>query len=147
MVWGRGRRDKATATRFVAAVNARDLTTLAAMTTDDFAYIDSWREGIVGREKVLAAVEALFASDPDFAIDVERMSFRNPHVLMSGTISSTLFAESRRAVWRAICDGDRLAEWQSWAEGGPPPMSRTFAPKEVQDLSDRAIDLPDPNEV
>lgn len=144
MVWGRSRRDKATAERFVAAVNAHDPDALAGLMTEDFAYIDSWREGIVGRDNVLAAVQMLFAADPGFGIEVERTSYRQPHVLMSGRITSAQFSDKRRAVWRALCDGDRLAEWQSWAEGGPPPMSRTFAPEAVRDLAHRAKDKPDP---
>lgn len=143
MVWGRSRRDKATAQRFVEAVNAHDLNALGQLMTDDFAYIDSWREGIVGRDKALAAVGVLFATDPEFGIDVERSSFRDPHVLMSGTVSSIQFGDKRRAVWRALCEGNCLAEWQSWAEGGPPPMSRTLAPDAARDLSDRAADKPD----
>lgn len=143
MVWGRSRRDKATAERFIAAVNAHDLDALGQLMTDDFAYIDSWREGIVGRDNVLAAVGVLFASDPEFGIEVERKSYRDPHVLMSGRIASTQFGDKRRAVWRARCDGDRLVEWQSWAEGGPPPMSRTLAPQAVRDLSERADERPD----
>ena len=146
-MWGRSRRDKATAERFVAAVNAHDLDALAGLMTDDFAYIDSWREGIVGRDNVLAAVRVLFATDPGFGIEVERKSYREPHVLMSGRITSAQFADKRRAVWRALCDGDRLAEWQSWAEGGPPPMSRMLAPDDARDLSDRATDPPDANEL
>jgi hypothetical protein len=143
MIWGRSRKDREVAGRFVAAVNAHDLAALGDLMTDDFAYIDSWREGIVGRDKVLAAVGVLFATDPDFGIEVERTSFRAPHVMMSGTVSSMQFGEARRAVWRARCEGGRLAEWQSWAEGGPPPMSRTLAPGAVRDLSDRAEDKPD----
>jgi len=147
MVWGRSWRDKATAERFVAAVNAHDLEALGSLMTEDFAYIDSWREGIVGRDKVLAAVGVLFATDPGFGIEVERKSYRDPYVLMSGRITSVQFADKRRAVWRALCDGDRLAEWQSWAEGGPPPMSRILAPEAVRDLSERATEPPDTGEL
>lgn len=143
MVWGRARKDKATAERFVAAVNAHDLDALGALMTDDFAYIDSWREGIVGRDNVLAAVAVLFAADKGFGIEVERKFYRAPHVLMSGKVISMQFADKRRAVWRARCDGDRLAEWQSWAEGGPPPLARTLAPEHARDMSDRATDPPE----
>lgn len=143
MLWGRSRRDQEVASRFVAAVNAHDVEALGSLITDDFAYIDSWREGVVGRDKVLAAVRVLFANDPQFGIAVERSSYRDPHVLMSGTVSSVQFGDNRRAVWRARCEGDRLAEWQSWAEGRPPPMTRTIAPDAVRDLSDRAEDKPE----
>jgi hypothetical protein len=142
-MWGRGNKAKAIARRFVTALNAHDSDGLEALMSEDFAYIDSWREGVVGRDKVIAAVRGLFAVDPVFGVEVERMSYRDPHVLMSGLITSKQFGEGRRAVWRAKCDGDRLSEWQSWAEGGPPPMSRALAPGEARDLSDRATDKPE----
>jgi hypothetical protein len=147
MFRGRAQRDKALVNRFVAALNAHEADALEALLTEDFAYIDSWREGVVGRERVMAAVRKLFAADPQFGIEVERQSYRAPHVLMSGTVTSAQFGESRRAVWRALCAGDKMAEWQSWAEGGPPPMSRALAPEHTRDLSDRAIEKPGPEDL
>ena len=46
MLWGRGQKCKALAARFVAAVNAHDADAMRALVTDDFTYIDSWREGV-----------------------------------------------------------------------------------------------------
>ena len=147
MFWGRAYKEKALVARFVAALNAHDGDALEGMMTEDFAYIDSWREGVVGRDKVLAAVRTLFASDPEFGVSIEKTGYRAPHVLMSGTVRSVSFGENRRAVWRVRCTGERVAEWQSWAEGGPPPMSRTLAPEFAKDLSDRAGERPDPGEL
>lgn len=143
MFWGRAYREKALVARFVAAINAHDTEALGPLMTEGFAYIDSWREGVVGRENVLAGIRMLFASDPEFRIDVERNVYRAPHVLMSGKVFSAQFGDGRRAVWRARCEGDRIAEWQSWAEGRPPPMSRSLVPESTRDLSDRAGDRPD----
>lgn len=143
MIWGRGRKCKALAERFVAAVNARDIPSMRAIVTENFTYIDSWREGVVGREEVLEGTSRLFAADPGFALEVETTSFNDPHVLMRGWVnSSNPDVGRRRAVWRALCEGDRIAEWQAWAEGKPPSMTRAYSPADVADLSDRAPDTP-----
>lgn len=143
MFWGRGHREKALVRRFVAALNAHDVGALEAMMVADFAYIDSWREGVEGRETVLAAVRLLFETDPRFGVEVEQMSYQAPFVRMSGRITSARFGEGRRAVWQAVCDGKRLSSWQSWAEGGPPPMTRALAPEYARDMSGRASDQPE----
>ncbi len=143
MLWSRGRKCKALVARFVAAANAHDADAMAGLVTADFAYIDSWREGVTGRDKVIAGARVMFAADPGFRIEVESMSFSDPFVLMRGWVESSLPAVGRRrAVWRARCEDGLIAEWQAWAEGGPPRMSRTFSPSAVQDFSNRAPEHP-----
>lgn len=144
MWWGRSRRDKAVATAFVAALNAHDIDAAASLLADDFTYIDSWREGVTGRDANLAAFRALITMDPDFNIEVERMDWRDPHVLMTGRVNSRQFGEGRRAVWQVLVRDGKLAEYQAWAEGGPPPMSRMLSPQHVADMSNRAGDKPEP---
>ena len=94
MLWGRSRRGKALVEQFVAALNAHDVTALEGMMSDDFTYIDSWREGVTGRDKVLAALRMLFAADTDFGIEVDRYDWRDPHVLMTGRVNSRQFTRS-----------------------------------------------------
>lgn len=143
MLWGRIRKSKALVSRFVAAVNAHDVDAMHALVAPDFTYIDSWRQGVTGRDAVMAGTRRLFEADPGFQVEVETMSFSDPDVLLRGWASSDMPAFGRRrAVWRARCENGLISEWQSWAEGGPPAMSRTFSPGEVRDLSDRAADLP-----
>ena len=110
--------------------------------SDDFTYIDSWREGVSGRDKVAPALRALFAADPEFGIEVDRYDWRDPHVLMTGRVNSSLFGMGRRAVWQVLVRDGKVAEYQAWAEGGPPPMSRVLAPTTVQSMTDRAADKP-----
>ena len=144
MLWGRGRKCKALAARFVAAVNAHDADALAPLLTEDFVNIDSWREGVIGRETAIAGARMLFAADPGLRLDVETMSFSDPYVLMRGWVeSANLAVGRRRAVWRARCEGGLIAEWQAWAEGSPPPLNRTFNPQATIDMSDRAPGVPD----
>lgn len=144
MIWGRGRRCKALAARFVATVNAHDAEGLRDLVTEDFTNIDSWREGIVGRETAIAGAHLLFEADPGLKLDVESMSFSDPYVLMRGWVeSANPEVGRRRAVWRATCEGGRIAEWQVWTEGRPPPpLNRTYNPEATVDLSARAPDAP-----
>jgi ketosteroid isomerase-like protein len=143
MLWGRGQKCKALAGRFVAALNAHDADALSALVTEDFTYIDSWREGVTGRERVLEGARQLFASDPEFRIEVESISYSEPFALMRGWVNSANpEVGRRRAVWRARCEGGLIAEWQAWAEGAPPPLNRTFSPQATVDMSDRAPEAP-----
>lgn len=143
MLWNTGRKCKDLAKRFVAAVNAHDVDAIAGFVTEDFTYIDSLRAGIVGRDKMMAATRVLMELDPGFGIEVEAMSYSEPYVLMRGWAnSSNPDFGRRRAVWRARCEDGLIAEWQSWADGGVPSMTRTYGPAEAQDLSDRASETP-----
>ena len=136
---GRSQKSKALVARFVAATNAHDAEAMRALVSEDFTYIDSWREGVTGRDKVILGAERLFEADPGFNIEVESVSFSDPFVLMRGWANSSVPAFGRRrAVWRARCEDGRVCEWQSWAEGGPPAMNRTYSPEATEDMSDRA---------
>ncbi len=143
MLWGRGIKCKALAARFVAAVNAHDADALGDLVTDDFTYIDSWREGVTGRDRVVEGSRQLFLADPGFRIEVESASYSDPFALLRGWVNSANpDVGRRRAVWRARCQNGRIAEWQAWAEGRPPPLNRTFSPEATIDMSDRAPEVP-----
>lgn len=143
MFWGRSRREKALVERYVAAINAHDADAIEAMLTEDFTYIDSWREGVTGRDKVMAAFRSLMQIDPDFGIEVDRMDWRDPHILMTGRVNSRQFGPNRRAVWQVLVRDGKIAEYQAWAEGGPPPMSRMLAPEHARSMADRAAEKPE----
>jgi len=143
MFWGHGRKCKALAERFVSAVNAHDADELATLVTEDFTSIDSWREGVIGREHAIAGARLLFAADPGLQLEVESISYSEPYALMRGWVESANPAVGRRrAVWRARCEDGLIAEWQAWAEGSPPPLNRTYSPDVAVDLSDRASENP-----
>ena len=143
MVWGRARREKGVVERFVSALNAHDTDRVEALLTDDFTYIDSWREGVSGRDRVMEGLRKLVAIDPGFGIEVDRMDWRDPFVLMSGRVNSNQFGAGRRAVWQVTMRDGKMAQYQAWAEGGPPPMSRMLSPEIVQNFADRSHDRPD----
>ncbi len=141
-MWGKAKKSKDCAQRFVAALNAHDIDAMAALMSEDFCYIDSWREGVEGRDKVLAGLRLVFERDPAFGVSVEGISYQAPHVLMAGRITSKQFGDRRRAVWRVETDGEHLSLWQSWADGGPPPMTRSLTPHDAVDMSHRSLDRP-----
>lgn len=142
MHWGRASKAKKIVQRFVDALQARDLTAIEAILSEDFTYIDSWREGVSGRDRVLPALRTLFEMDPDFGIEIDTMDWREPHVLMTGRVNSRSFGMGRRAVWQVLVREGRVAQYQAWAEGGPPPMSRMLAPDHAMDMTDRAQERP-----
>lgn len=142
MMWGRARREKALVERFIAAFNARDMAALRAMMTEDFTYIDSWREGVSGRDTVMPLLVGMFELDPEFTAEIETLDWRAPHVLVTGRVYSRHFGTARRALWQVLVRDGKVCEYQSWAEGGPPRLSRTVAPEHVRDLSDRASAKP-----
>lgn len=145
MLWGRGHKCKALAARFVAAVNAHDADAMSGLVTEDFTYIDSWREGVTGRDRVIEGSRQLFASDPGFRIEVNSTSYSDPFALMRGWVdSANPEVGRRRAVWRARCEDGLISEWQAWAEGSPPRLNRTFSPEATLDMSDRAPETPGP---
>lgn len=129
--------------RFVAALNAHDADAIEPLLAEDFTYIDSWREGVTGRTKVVAALRSLLLIDPDFSIEVDRMDWRDPHVLMTGRVNSRQFGPNRRAVWQVLVRDGKMAEYQAWAEGGPPPMSRTLSPQHTRSMAERAAEKPE----
>lgn len=143
MFGGRTRREKALVERFVAALNAHDADAIEPLLTEDFTYIDSWREGVTGRDRVMAALRSLLVIDPGFRIEVDRMDWREPHVLMTGRVHSRQFGPDRRAVWQVLVREGLIAEYQAWAEGGPPPMSRMLSPEYARSMADRAAEKPE----
>jgi hypothetical protein len=128
MMWGRSRKAKGLVERFVAAINAHDVGAVEALLTEDFTYIDSWREGVRGRDRVMAALRVLAEIDPDFGIEVDTMQWREPLILMSGRVNSRQFGMGKRAVWQITLRGDRISEY--------------LAPGHVEDMSHRAADKP-----
>lgn len=123
------------------ALNAHDIAALEKFMSDDFTYIDSWREGVTGRDIIIGALRRLIEQDPGFGIEVESYHWREPHVLMSGHVKSSLFG-SPRAVWQLTIRDGKVSEYQAWAEGGPPPMSRMLVPDRVTDMAARAYEKP-----
>lgn len=143
MFWGKSRRDREVVERFVSALNAHDADAIEPLLTEDFTYIDSWREGVTGRDRVMAALRLLLSIDPEFRLDVERMDWRDPQMLMTGRVHSRQFGPDRRAVWQVTVRDGLVAEYQAWAEGGPPPLSRTLAPEHTRSMADRAAPKPE----
>lgn len=143
MLWGRSRKSKTLVARFVAATNAHDVEAMSDLVTDDYTYIDSWREGVTGRDLVMDGARRMFAADPGFHIEVESSSYSDPFVLMRGWANSSIpEVGRRRAVWRARCEDGLISEWQSWAEGGPPPLNRTYSPPQTIEKVAGALESP-----
>jgi ketosteroid isomerase-like protein len=114
--------------RFVERINAGDVGGLVALMTEDHRFIDSLGEEVVGREKMRHGWAAYFRMVPDYRIEVREIFHRGQVVVLIGVArgtysrGGTLRAENAwqtPAAWRAVVRGDRIAEWQVYADNEP----------------------------
>lgn len=125
--------------RFVAAVNFHDLAGIAALMTDDHRFVDSLGAVVGGAAQMREGWQAYFQMVPDYHIDVRESFFNGAVVVLLGTAWGTYAPDGPRssenqwetpAAWRAVVRGDRVAEWQVYADNEP--IRQRFAAKSAQ---------------
>jgi hypothetical protein len=94
----------------------------------DHRLIDSLGAELAGQDRLRQGWEAYFRLVPDYRIEVQRTLADGPVVVLLGvargtyTRDGTLRREgawSTPAAWRALVAGDRVAEWQVYADNDP----------------------------
>jgi ketosteroid isomerase-like protein len=112
---------------FVDAINAHDVTAIAALTTPDHRFIDSLGHTIPA-EQLRGAWEGYFRMVPDYRIEVTRWIVDDNTVVAFGTASGTYTIDgkphpenawSTPAAWRALLRHGKIAEWQVYADNEP----------------------------
>lgn len=109
--------------KFVARINAHDLSGIAALCTADHVFIDSLGSRLSGPERLEQAWAGYFALFPDYRIEVESAASQDTLALACGFASAT-HSTSRKtwripAAWRAIVRDGQIAEWQVYADNKP----------------------------
>jgi ketosteroid isomerase-like protein len=108
---------------FIACINAHDAHGIVALCTRDHCFIDSLGARLSGLAEVEAAWRGYFALFPDYRIQVDAVISAGELVLSSGWASATLRGSGPSwrlpAAWRATVAGDRIAEWQVYADNKP----------------------------
>jgi len=116
------------ALRFADRINTKDIDGVVALMTDDHRFIDSLDVEVVGREKIRHSWEEYFHIVPDYHIQVRKSIADGQLVVLLGfargtyTRNGTLRPENAwetPAAWRALVRGERLAEWQVYADNEP----------------------------
>jgi ketosteroid isomerase-like protein len=132
--------------QFVDAINAKDLPGIGALMTSDHRFVDSLGAVGVGAEGMQQGWEAYFRLVPDYRIEVSETYCCGQVVVLLGTARGTYTSDGTLrpenawetpGAWRALARGDRVAEWQVYADNEP-IRRRMAAPSAQQaDAADR----------
>ncbi len=113
---------------FVEAINQHDPDAIARLMTEDHHFIDSMGIVVSGRDCMKLGWTEYLAMVPDYAITVSDVFTSGNAVVLLGEASGTymsdgtLRSENHRetpAAWQAVIRGDKVAEWQVYADHGP----------------------------
>src|SRR5262245_45629129 len=114
-----------TAHRFVVAINRRDADALCDLMTDDHRFVDSLGTIVVGREMMRVGWRTYYTMVPDYTIRIEETFSSGNVVVMTGEAWGTYSPDGTTrevnrwttpAAWRVVVSGDRVAEWQVFAD-------------------------------
>lgn len=106
---------------FLDRINQRDPDKLAELMTDDHVFIDSLGQAVRGREAMGNGWRSYYKMCPDYWVSHEEIFANGNAVAVFGDAGGTI-AENRwrtPAAWRAVVDGDRVKEWQVYADNKP----------------------------
>jgi len=119
---------EAVAGAFVRAINRQDADALADLMAEQHRFVDSLGQAVVGREKMRAGWKGYFSLVPDYTITVDETFCDGTIVVLLGTAQGTYAAggnlkpENRwktPVALRASVEGDRISEWQVYADNEP----------------------------
>jgi ketosteroid isomerase-like protein len=113
----------ATIERFIARINAHDPSGIIALCTTDHVFIDSLGSRLSGPKRLQEAWAGYFSLFPDYYVKVEFTAFQDNLVLACGFASATHAASQKKwripAAWRAVVTGEKVTEWQVYADNKP----------------------------
>ncbi|MGE3167028.1 MAG: nuclear transport factor 2 family protein [Planctomycetota bacterium] len=132
--------------RFLEAINAQDVPAIVSLMTDDHRFVDSLGVGVQGAETLREGWQAYFRVVPDYQIELRESYGDGSVVVLLGVARGTYTTDGTLraadawetpAAWRAVVRGDRIAEWQVYADNEP--LRRRVAAHSAQ----RVNPLPD----
>lgn len=103
-------------TAFNDRITARDLDGLAALMTDDHAFVDAAGAGVHGRSACVAAWDRFFAAFPDYRNVFASVTADGAEVVVVGHSICAEPALAGRALWTATVAGDRVRTWRVHAD-------------------------------
>lgn len=113
---------------FAQAINERNSEALAALMTEDHAFVDGLGARIEGRQRVRAAFEAYFRMVPDYTIAIDETFSEGSIVVLVGSAEGTYSTDgmlrpenhwTTPAAWRASIRDGLIAEWRVYADNEP----------------------------
>ena len=113
---------------FVDKINAADVEGIVGLMTDDHRFVDSLGAEVVGREEMRHGWREYFRMVPDYHVEVRETFAEGQVVVLVGVAHGTYAREGMLraedawrtpAAWRARVSGNRIAEWQVYADNEP----------------------------
>lgn len=114
--------------RFVDAINHSDVDGLAALMTDNHAFVDSDGSRISGPSAVLEGWSQYFSMMLDYRVVVQETFSSGDTVVLVGTATGMYSCDGRPhpenrwavpAAWRAVVEAERVAVWQVFVNPEP----------------------------
>ena len=102
--------------RFNDAINARDLTKLAALMTDDHTFIDSSNEIHAGKKMMVSGWADFFESYPDYRNHFEYLETRGDTVFILGYSTCSFDPLDGPAIWTARVEKGLVVEWRVYLD-------------------------------
>jgi uncharacterized protein (TIGR02246 family) len=100
------------ALRFNEAINARDLTELGELMTEDHVFIDIPGEVHEGRERMLTGWFEFFTNYPDYRNNFTHITTHGDRVIMVGFSECSHDPLDGPAIWTAKIRNSQVAEWR-----------------------------------
>jgi ketosteroid isomerase-like protein len=118
----------AVARAFAGAINSHDIDRITDLMTDHHRFVDSLGAVVVGRGAMRSGWISYFQMVPDYTIQIDESFDRAGVIVMLGTARGTFAPDGQMrtgnewqtpAAWRALVEGDRVAEWRVYADNEP----------------------------
>ena len=110
--------------QFNEHINNRNLDGLAALMTDDHAFIDTAGHAIHGKSTCLEAWRGFFNSFPDYHNVFDSLAVKGTSVVVVGHSVCSDGRLDGPALWVARASDDKLAEWRVYEDS--PANRRTL---------------------
>ena len=104
------------ALRFNERINARDLTGLSEMMSEDHAFIDISGEVHEGRQRMITGWFDFFRTYPDYRNNFTDVEVRDDLVIMIGFSECSFDRLNGPAIWTAKIRDDFVAEWRVYED-------------------------------
>jgi len=105
--------------RWLAAINAQDVTALAQLMAPHFLFVDSLGNQVQGATPMQSGWRGYFAMCPDYWIRVDHLMTEGDTTLAAGEAGGTIDGESWRtpAAWKAVIRDGTVVEWRVFSDG------------------------------
>lgn len=105
-----------TANKFNEFINARDISGLSSMMTNDHSFIDTLDNTITGKENCVNVWAGFFKAFPDYKNHFTKVTAKFDVVMIEGFSTCSEKMLDGPALWTAKIEGDKISEWRVYED-------------------------------